>query len=371
MNGRGADVTAPEVVPSWSVTVCLRGCRHTSGWEEIPVAVGVAPLVSAGVAVVICTYERPESLGRFLESLARQDRLPDQLIIVDAGRSDQAERVLRDKAAAGRCATDVRYVRVDGPLRGLTRQRNQGMRLVQTDLVAFFDDDAVLQPGCLGEMERALRVRGDRVVGAGAYIENEAGPPTLRWRLRALAKIVSNLQPGRYFRSGVSTPWGFLSPTSAWIEGDWLSGCSMWRTAAAREVGFNESFVRYCSGEDLEFSLRMREKGRLVMAGAARVLHLREPSGRLDPYELGFMDVRNHYYIHCYCLPARSWRDGALFQYAALLDLLGEAVGLVWRANRGTRWAYVRGQLAGLVSVLVRPPAVDRKHPAGERTLVQ
>ena len=44
----------------------------------------------------------------------------------------------------------------------------------------------------------------------------------------------------------------------------------MWRTAAARDVGFNEGFVRYCSGEDLEFSLRMKDKGRLVVIGSMR-----------------------------------------------------------------------------------------------------
>jgi GT2 family glycosyltransferase len=326
--------------------------------------------VMQGVTVVVCTHGRAVSLRRLLDSIAGQARRPDSLIIVDASSDDRSERVIVQHPTPELLADDVVYVRVSGSRRGLTRQRNFALRLARTDLVAFFDDDTVLLPGCLGEMERPLRLT-ERVVGVAGYIENEPRRPTPRWWLRLRARVVPSLQPGRYFRSGTSTPWGFLPPTTGWIEGDWLPGCaSMWRTAAARDVGFNEGFVRYCSGEDLEFSLRMKEKGRLVVAGRARLLHLQDPGGRLDPFELGFMTVRNHYYIHRHCVADRTWLDAAWFQYGCVVDALWQAISLLLPGERRVRWGYLKGYSAGMLSMLVRPPALERKGPDRERRTV-
>jgi GT2 family glycosyltransferase len=314
-----------------------------------------------GATIVVCTCGRADSLRRLLDSIGRQERRPDSLIIVDASSDDQSERVIAEYPTPDLLAADVVYVRVSGSRRGLTRQRNFALRLARTDLVAFFDDDTVLLPGCLGEMERPLRV-SEQVVGVAAYIENEQRRPTALWWLRLRARVVPSLQPGRYFRSGISIPWAFLPPTTEWIEGDWLPGCgSMWRTAAARDVGFNEEFVRYCSGEDLEFSLRMKEHGRLVLAGRARLVHLKDPAGRLDAFELGFMSVRNHYYIHWQCVAGRTWQDAAWFQYGCVVDVLWQTINLLRPGDRHVRWRYLKGYSAGMLSVLVRPPALDRK----------
>jgi GT2 family glycosyltransferase len=318
------------------------------------------------VTVVVCTCSRADPLQRLLDSIAGQARRPDSLIIVDASSDSRSEGVINQYPTPELLADDIVYVRVSGSRRGLTRQRNIGLRLARTDLVAFFDDDIVLLPGCLGEMERPLRM-SEGIVGVAAYIENEPRRPPPRWWFRRRAGVVTSLQPGRYFRSGTSTPWGFLPPTTEWIEGDWLpGGASMWRTGAARYVRFNESFVRYCSGEDLEFSLRMKERGRLVVAGSARLLHLKDPGGRLGAFELGFMSVSNHYYIHRHCVADRTWLDAVWFQYACIVDVLWQAVSLIPGGDWRFRWGYLKGYSAGMLSVLVRPSALERKRPDRE-----
>lgn len=345
-----------------SDVVWLYRRRTFSG--ESPAAPHKGPLIP-GVTVVVCTFHRAQSLRRLLESIAAQDRTPECLIVVDASTDDESERLLREYPAPHLPAEEVLYARVSGSRRGLTRQRNFALRHVWTDLVAFFDDDIVLQPQCLREAERVHRHLAPTVIGVGAYIENQFTQPPWRWRLRAKARVVPSLEPGRYFRSGTSTPWSFLAPTERSVEGDWLpGGAAIWATELARDCGFNERFVRYCSGEDLEFSLRMKNKGRLVLAGSARVLHLREQSGRPDAFELGFTSVRNHHYIHCTCVSGRRWRDAAWFYYARLVDIVTQVLGLV-RSERRARWAYLRGYVAGVVSVLIRPPAREGTPPAG------
>jgi GT2 family glycosyltransferase len=274
-----------------------------------------------GLTVVLCTYRRPASVQRFLASLAAQRELPAALVVVDASPDDGTERAVRDGAEA--LPARLLYLRVEGPLRGLTRQRNLALEGVATDAVVFFDDDVVLDPGCLAAMEAAYRAPGAPVAGVGAVVRDPEAVRGRLWRVRRVLGIVDSLAPGRYIRSGFSTPWAFLAPTDRVVEGDWLPGCCMlWRTALARELGFHAGLDGYAQGEDLEFSLRARQRGRLLMAGAARVLHLHEPAGRPNAFRLGYMAIHNRYQIHRRGLPDRGWRDVAWFVYAWTLDTL-------------------------------------------------
>src|SRR5262249_34532099 len=157
---------------------------------------------------VVCTYERPASLARCLASLAAQDPAPDAVVVVDASDGADSEAVVQ-RASAERDLPPTSYFRVKGSLKGLTRQRNFALRFVGHDLVVFFDDDVVLEPGCVDALVRALRENRE-VAGAGAFVTNESRRPNALWRTRRILGIVPHLVPGRYTRSGMSIPWSFL-----------------------------------------------------------------------------------------------------------------------------------------------------------------
>jgi GT2 family glycosyltransferase len=291
--------------------------------EVLPGQPASLATIATGLAVVVCTQQRPESLRRFLDSLAAQDRRPDELIIVDASEDDATELLLAQQPGITDIAERYLYFRVSGSLKGITRQRNFALRWVTTDLIVFFDDDIVLMPHCLREMERVHR-DDHAVVGVGAFMRNQAWPlsDSWVWRTRRRLGLVADLRPGSYHRSGISIPWN-LPVLDGLIEGHWLPGCAMmWKTAIARSVGFYEGFEGYAQGEDLEFSLRARAYGRLVVSGAAHVIHLYETSGRPNPFRKGHMAIYNRYQIHRRGLPNRTWRDIAWFVYALTLDTL-------------------------------------------------
>jgi len=297
-----------------------------------------APISHTGIAIVVCTYQRAASLKRFLNSLAAQDRRPDELIIVDASDNSETDEMLRQLPTITGLADRILYARVSGVLKGITHQRNFALRLVSTDLVAFFDDDVELLPHCLREMERVHREAEEPVAGVGAFMRNQAWPlsESWTWRTRLRLGLVPNLQPGRYYRSGISIPWNVPEPGGL-IEGDWLPGCAMmWKTAVARATSFYEGFEGYAQGEDLEFSLRARAHGKLLVSGAAQVIHFYEVNGRPMPFDRGHMAVYNRYLIHRRALPERDWRDIAWFSYALAVDtlLLGRyiVVPSEWRA---------------------------------------
>jgi glycosyltransferase involved in cell wall biosynthesis len=353
---------------TWRAAV--RACRRGSDAVEPPDHEAPLPALGPGITVAVCTYKRAHALGVLLDSLLRQARLPDRLMIVDASPDAITEQAVSHHPANRFFGRRLLYIRVMDPLRGLTRQRNIALRLAETDLIAFFDDDIELMPECLAEMERAHLAPGnDDVVGVGAVIENELRPPTLLWRLRAWLGIVGRLEPGRYSRSGYSLPWSLLPPTDRLVRGDWIQGgASMWRTARTRQIGFNEAFAGYGASEDLEFSLRMGQEGRLLQAGAARVVHHRDDSGRPDTGEIGYTIVENARYIHAHCLPHRSAGDAAWFLYAHILDGLLRSIALL-HPRRLTDPAY-RGFVMGYWRSLLRlgPDSARRRLGVVERT---
>ncbi|HXH25934.1 MAG TPA: methyltransferase domain-containing protein [Vicinamibacterales bacterium] len=300
-----------------------------------------------GISIVLCTYRRPSSVARFLDSVAGQTRRPDELLVVDASPDAETERVV----AAGGAGCRVEYWRVSGPLRGLTRQRNFGLRHVSRELVAFFDDDVVLEPRCLEELERAHR-SSEEIVGVGCFAETFT-PPTLLWKVRRALGMVPHLRPGSYTPGGISIPWRFLAPTDRLVDGDWLPGCAMMvKTRAACRVLFDETLVGYAQGEDLDFSLRLRRFGRLAMAGAARCRHLHEPAGRPDALRLGQMEIWNRHRIwrRVYCTPSPlvRWR----FAYAWSLDTVLLARDIIRRGRAREAIFRIAGRLLGASRIL-------------------
>jgi GT2 family glycosyltransferase len=276
--------------------------------------------LSVGLSIAICTLSRPDSVRRVLHSIAGQTRQADEILVIDASRDEATETVVRQMCGAAPGFPRLVYARVTGARVGLTRQRNLALALASRDLVAFFDDDVVLEPGCLVELEQPHRASAG-IAGVGGMLAAESAGPSAIWRLRRLLGIVSNLSPGRYHRSGMSTPWSLATQREGLLEGDWLPGFAMmWNTQLAREVGFYEAFAGYGQAEDLEFSLRAARRGKVLMACGARVRDDHALEGRPDPFRLGYMAIHNRYIVHRRGLKDRTGRDTARFIYAWLMD---------------------------------------------------
>jgi hypothetical protein len=101
----------------------------------------------SNISLVICTRDRPQDLDRCLASLPSQNRRPDQVVVVDnASRTDETRQVTERHG--------VVYVREDRP--GLDIARNRGAAVSRGDIVAYTDDDTVLHPCWLRQIEDAF-----------------------------------------------------------------------------------------------------------------------------------------------------------------------------------------------------------------------
>jgi len=112
---------------------------------EVPPKVGDAE--TPVVTVAVCTRDRPADLARCLNALGHL-RYPhlDLLVVDNAPASDTTERLVRENYPA------VRYIREPRP--GLDWARNRAIREARGEIVAYTDDDVIVDPEWITALAR-------------------------------------------------------------------------------------------------------------------------------------------------------------------------------------------------------------------------
>ncbi len=131
------------------------------------------------MSVLIPTWRRPESLLRGLEALRKQERLPDQLVLVVRDDDEQT------RAALVGLELPFELDVVAPPRNGVVAALNAGFDRAGGDLIAITDDDTEPLPDWLARIERhfaadsglgALGGR-DRIVNSESEGEGDASLP--------------------------------------------------------------------------------------------------------------------------------------------------------------------------------------------------
>ena len=101
------------------------------------------------VSVIVCTRDRPDDLARCLESLARLDPAPFEVLIVDnAPSTANAHQLILARYPHFRYVCELRP--------GLDNARNRGIAEAQGEILAFTDDDVVVASDWVGALGRAF-----------------------------------------------------------------------------------------------------------------------------------------------------------------------------------------------------------------------
>ena len=216
-------------------------------------------------AVVIPTVGRP-SLPVLLASLARSAAatgrtLPPVFIVDDRpAPAPQLDIAGVDAAGVGAAGVDVGEHREAGWSitvlgsggRGPAAARNVGWRACAADWVVFLDDDVVVSPAWLRELEDDLAKAGPSVAGVQARIS---------------VPLPADRRPRDWERSTA----GLAS--AKWITAD----LAYRRSALAGRGGFDERFPR-AFREDADLALRMIEHGWQLIQGSRRTVHPVRPA---------------------------------------------------------------------------------------------
>jgi GT2 family glycosyltransferase len=105
------------------------------------------PRKNPGVSVVVCTRDRADQLRSCLESLGALSTPPTEVLVVDNYPSDDTTRLLCEEFP-------VRYLLEPHP--GQSRARNLGIIEAAAELVAFTDDDCVVDEHWLDSLGQAF-----------------------------------------------------------------------------------------------------------------------------------------------------------------------------------------------------------------------
>ncbi|MCP4639221.1 MAG: glycosyltransferase family 2 protein, partial [bacterium] len=248
--------------------------------------------------IIICTKDREKDLARLLDSMTEQTRMPEELVVVDSG-SDGAETHVR--AFAERTTNcRVEYVHSEP---GLTKQRNIGIGRATQDVIHFLDDDVVLDPLYVDEIQKTYETRdGEQVLAVGPVLEMPRPPSRFGAWYRHFFLLTHTDGTGRMQPSGyASLSWyGDFDDVHPIQVG---CGCCTFRREVFDEIGFDEWFEGYGIMEDADFTLSVSARGLMLENPRARMLHLESPSARINLRRLVAMQIVNHHYVFKKHLP--------------------------------------------------------------------
>lgn len=238
--------------------------------------------------LVICTRNRRDDLMRCLSTVAGSLRLPAGIVIVDSSDTDASGAFVREWAE-NVPETLVRYVKSPP---GLTIQRNAALQLVRDyyDIIHFLDDDVSVSEDYFASIISVFEENSD-CAGVGGHVEG--------WWNQKPARLIDRLGGLDSATNGAVTRAGFSCiprSTAGVSQVHWLSGCCMsFRTNSIRGLEFDGSRLGYGLGEDVDFTMRVAERGSLLHATAARLSHHQSPVNRFSQREIIRQAVRHRW----------------------------------------------------------------------------
>ena len=270
---------------------------------------------------VICTVlNEAQAVGQLLDSLARQSRPPDEVVLVDGGSRDGT------LAAAAAYADRLPLVIHQEPGANISRGRNLAVSLTTGDVIASTDAGVRLPVNWLERLVEPLAGRSSEELRSGRFAVAgffEADPHTVfELALGATTlPMVDEIKPAQFLPSSRSV---------AWSRGAWP--CSR---------GYPE-WLDYC--EDLLFDFALRECcGQFAWAPDARVYFRPRPTLRSF--------FKQYYRYARGDGKADLWRKRHAIRYGTYLVAL-PAVTTLALARRAGWWLAL---LAGAAAYLRRP----------------
>ena len=254
--------------------------QRTSG--SVPQSLPAYGLISSGqsmvfsassdrrAAVVVATKDRPVMLRECLESILRGAVKPERLVVVDnASASSETAELVSEFAKQ---EPSVHYVREDEP--GLARAHNAALPYVSSPVVAFTDDDVVVDEQWLKRIVQSFA--GDESV---ACVTGMIAPRELDTLPQQWVEGNVTYDKGLRRRTFDMNSHRTTDPLFPYTAGAFGSGANMaFRTSFLRDRGgFDEALgagTVAMGGDDLAAFYDVISSGkRLVYEPAAIVLH--------------------------------------------------------------------------------------------------
>lgn len=226
------------------------------------------------VSVVIATRDRPDSLRRTLDSLLRQEYSNFELLLVDNAPSSDATQLLIQENDL--YASRVSYIREERA--GLAIAHNRALEEAKGELIAFTDDDVVLDRHWLSSLVQAFQYDDQVACVTGMILPLEMETPSQGW-IEQFGGFGKGYATCIFGGQGYKPP----SPLYPYAAGTFGSGANMaFRTSLLRQIGgFDPALgagTPAQGGDDLAAFFEVLARGyRLVYEPAAFLYHQHRP----------------------------------------------------------------------------------------------
>ncbi len=211
------------------------------------------------VSLIVTTYNWPQALQLTLASVARQRRMPDEVIIADDGSGPDTAALIRQWTRHSTMAGCLlRHVWQEDRGFRLARSRNGAIVASSGDYIVLIDGDMILHPRFIADHLDCAR-RDCFIQGARPQLSTS----TTQKLLQSGIPDVDLLSPG-LSRRAYAWRNTFLSRlrSSAKFTLGGIQGCnqSFWRHHFLQVNGYDERFTGW-GPEDREFAARLLHIG--------------------------------------------------------------------------------------------------------------
>jgi GT2 family glycosyltransferase len=303
----------------------------------------------AGVTIIVCTRDRTEGLRDCLHTLQQVTYEPLEIIVVDNAPSGDATY----EAVATLAEDDPRISYTCEPLPGLSRARNHGMALAKFEVVAFTDDDTLVDPGWPAVVAAGFAADPEAVCVTGLVASSALDTSSQRY-FDARIPWGEGFEPRRYDLNAHRHP-SRMYPFKAGMFGTGAN-FAVRHSAVTRLGGFDPLLgvgAPSRGGEDLDIFLRLiLAGGRICYMPSAVIWHRHRADAEALSEQLYSYGHGLGAYVAKH-LPNRDLRHALIGhgvgQASMLLTRMGRASKSTELPGGGKRlaWAEARGVVAG------------------------
>lgn len=321
---------------------------------------------------------RAESLLKLLNSVEVQTLYPDEILIIDGSPNEETKQIIEQNPYK-----NLKYFLVDPDNRGLTKQRNFGIKKVseKVKIVCFLDDDTILDPDYFKLLINTYEEEKD-AVAVGGYITNDTDwyhkkadinfeefsldgftrKLGKRYTIRKKLRLEPNVPPGFVPSFSHGYPISFLPPSGTIYQVESFMGCSMsFNKSVFDKESFSIFFESYGLYEDLDFCLRVYQLGRLYVNTKAKLEHNHDVSGRPNQFNYGKMVLRNGWYVWRVKYPSPNLKTRLKWNATAFLLTIIRFTNVFNRNPKKSSEAFTEtiGRIVGWFSLIFNKPNVE------------
>ena len=287
------------------------------------------------LTVVIPTKNRENDLVALVDSLMRQSRLPDELIIVDQSDTSDSKNTITEKWTRT-LSLDLLYI-LNPRIKGLVDAKRVGSELAKNEIVCFLDDDLILDRHFLREIAKPF-VQDPSLRGSSGVFSNFPKTSNFFKIMYSLFHkgIFSDPRPA-VFKEYRGYSNGLIETSVLW------GGITAWRAEVLADVPFDTHNSLFMM-EDFDYSRKIRESfdNGLFINPNARAIHNHSIANRASEVDQEKRKISEYIFYF------KKSKHNSFSDFHLVLLLLGLFLHVVFKSFKDGNISLIKAYLNGI-----------------------